>query len=260
MKNSRASPAGTSASTADLVVESATGVDVALPIAGPGARAFAFVIDWMIRTALALAWYAVAALLYHGGETLSPPLTPDARWFIGVVIPSAGIFFLYHFVLEIALHGRTPGKRIAGVRIVTRDGGTPGVGALLTRNVFRLIDSFPLVYGVGLLATMLTRERVRIGDLAAGTLLVYERAQTPALEELTAALRETGLDAADAEIASELLRRWNTLEPAARARLANAILARASAPQSGNGSGDAAAADDEALRARIERLVRAGSP
>jgi len=259
MNRSPASPAGPPASAADLVVDSATGVDVALPIAGPGARAFAFIIDWMIRTALAAAWYIAGAFLYHGGETLAPPLTSDAAWFIGVVIPSAAIYFLYHFVLEVVMHGRTPGKRLAGIRIVTRDGGTPGIGALLTRNVFRLIDSFPLMYGVGLLSTMLTRDRVRIGDLAAGTLLVYERAQTPALEDLTVAVRETRLDAAHAEIASELLRRWHTLEPASRARIAQAILVRASPAQSGDAQADSPETDD-ALRARLERLVRAGSP
>ena len=50
------------------------------------------------------------------------------------------------------MRGRTPGKRMAGVRIVARDGGAPSVGALLVRNVFRLIDSLPLLYGVGLVA------------------------------------------------------------------------------------------------------------
>ena len=41
------------------------------------------------------------------------------------------------------MRGRTPGKRIAGVRLVTREGDIPGVGALLLRNVFRLLDSLP---------------------------------------------------------------------------------------------------------------------
>ena len=62
------------------------------------------------------------------------------------------MYFLYHFALEIAMHGRTPGKRMAGIHIVTREGGSPGAGALLTRNVFRLVDSLPLLYGVGLVS------------------------------------------------------------------------------------------------------------
>jgi uncharacterized RDD family membrane protein YckC len=165
-------------STPDLAVDSATGVDVSLPIAGPGARALAFVVDWHIRVILLLAWYLTAAVLYNGRWSIGAPFEPDTLWFAAVVVPPVTIFLLYHVVLELAMRGRTPGKRMAGVRIVTRDGNIPGLGATVTRNVFRLIDSFPLVYSVGLIATMLTRDHVRIGDLAAGTLLVYDRATT----------------------------------------------------------------------------------
>jgi uncharacterized membrane protein SpoIIM required for sporulation len=163
----------------DLVVESVTGVDVALPVAGPGARSFAFLIDWHIRASAAVAWYVLGALIYNGRWSLAPPLSPEAGWFIGVVSPAAVIFFLYHPFLEVAMRGRTPGKRIAGVRLVTRAGGVPAVGALLTRNVFRIVDSFPFLYGVGLIATLASRDHVRIGDLAAGTLLIYDRTPVP---------------------------------------------------------------------------------
>ncbi|HEV7714670.1 MAG TPA: hypothetical protein VGO53_03690, partial [Steroidobacteraceae bacterium] len=50
----------------DLVVDSVTGVDVSLPVAGPGVRAYAFVIDWHIRAVLFVAWYVVCALVYNG--------------------------------------------------------------------------------------------------------------------------------------------------------------------------------------------------
>jgi len=134
----------------DLVVDSVTGVDVAVPVAGPGARSFAFLTDWLIRTILAVAWYVVAALLYNRSWSISPSLNPDAAWFVAVIAPPTAIYFLYHPVFEIATRGRTPGKRMAGVQIVTRNGGAPTVGALLARNVFRLVDSFPLAYAVGL--------------------------------------------------------------------------------------------------------------
>src|SRR4029077_20735966 len=81
---------------------------------------------------------------------------------------------------EIAMRGRTPGKRIAGVHIVARGGSSPGIGALLTRNVFRIVDSFPLLYPVGLITAMITPEHVRVGDIAAGTVLVYDRTRVTA--------------------------------------------------------------------------------
>lgn len=244
-----------SQSAPDLAVDSVTGIDVSLAVAGPGARSYAFLIDWHIRLILAFAWYAFGALLFNGHLSLAAPATPSGRWFALVLLPAAAIYFLYHYVLELAMRGRTPGKRAAGVHIVTRDGGAPGAGALLTRNVFRLIDSLPICYGVGLVAVALTREHLRIGDMAAGTLLVYERAAAPPPAEF----RTHGkLDATGMEIVQELLARWAALEPEARAGLARRVLARyapVEADESGDGAG--AAGDGEALRRRLERLTGA---
>jgi len=159
-----------------LVVDSVTGVEVALPVAGPGARSFAFVIDWHIRAVLTAAWYVIGMMLYNQEWTnITPPLETDAAWFGFVALPAAAIYFLYHPVLEIAMRGRTPGKRMAGLRLVTRTGGMPLLGAHVIRNVFRLVDNFPICYGLGLVMTMVTRNHVRLGDLAAGTLLVYDQ-------------------------------------------------------------------------------------
>lgn len=238
----------------DLVVDSVTGVDLALPIAGPGARSYAFLVDWLIRAILFTAWYGVAALLYNRRWTFIAPLNPDAKWFVLVVTPAAATYFLYHFVLEIAMHGRTPGKRMAGIRIVAREGGAPGVGALLTRNVFRLVDSLPLLYGVGLVATLATRDHVRVGDMAAGTLLVYERPAVALPESATTTdSSERALDSFDAEIVAELLLRWPQLERESRQRLAAAILLRhgVDAPTPPQ--------PDSQLRAQLERLLR-GNP
>jgi uncharacterized RDD family membrane protein YckC len=227
--------------TSDLVVDSVTGVDVALPIAGPGARSFAFLIDWTLRTILSAAWYVVAALIHNGSWSLEAPLTPDAHWFVLVVAPPAAIYFLYHPVWEVMTRGLTQGKRTAGLQLVSRDGGAPGVGSLLTRNVFRLVDSFPVAYALGLVTTMFTRNSVRIGDLAAGTLLVYTRNNAT-----LARLSGQQLDARTAEVLSELLQRWSTLDDTARRKIAATIL-----PDT-----DAATATDEELRTQLERLTR----
>jgi uncharacterized RDD family membrane protein YckC len=231
----------------DLVVDSVTGVDVALPVAGPGARSFAFVIDWAIRTILSVAWYVVAALLHNGGWSVVAPLSPDASWFVYVVAPPAAIYFLYHPVWEVATRGLTPGKRMAGLQTVGRDGGAPSVGSLLTRNVFRLVDSFPIAYALGLLTTMVTRNHVRIGDLAAGTLLVYTRNDTTATRYPDERRAANQLDAVTAEVLNELLQRWSNLDGAARRRIAATLLA------------DPATQSDEDLRMQLERLAAGGT-
>jgi hypothetical protein len=177
-----------------------------------------------------------------------------------VVMPAAAMYFLYHFVLEIAMHGRTPGKRMAGVHIVTREGGSPGVGALLTRNVFRLVDAMPLLYGVGLITALATRYHVRVGDMAAGTLLVYERPDIVLPEPAAPnAPGERALRSSDAEIITELLLRWPHLDSEARQRLATAVLSRhgveAAAP-----SREGPAPTNAHLRAQLERLLRGTPP
>jgi len=269
---------------AELRIDSATGVEVALPVAGAGGRAYAFIVDWHIRVALALAWYGVGALLHswttRGTPSLAAPFDPGPGWFLGVIAPAALIYFAYHPLLEVLLRGRTPGKRHAGLRIVTRDGRTPGTGALLVRNVFRLVDSFPGLYCVGLLATLLTRQSVRLGDLAAGTLLVYERsgslrgapwsavaaglaaptgarpatagAQQPARG--AAATAPAGARFAGLELAAELAARWGELAPEVRAGLARDLLRRLGTPLE-----SLAQADDATLRSRIAGLLTGGS-
>ena len=148
---------------------------MSLSIAGPGSRSYAFLIDWHFRLVLAGAWFVCAALITTGrvfaaaGSGRSPTV-----YVITAVLPGLFIYFLYHPIVEVLMQGRTPGKRIAGVRVVTRLGGTPGLGALLIRNVFRLIDAMPAMYVVGLITTLVTDQRVRIGDLAAGTILVHD--------------------------------------------------------------------------------------
>lgn len=239
----------------ELVVDSVTGIDISLPLAGAGARSYAFVVDWHIRLVLGLAWFATGALIYNGRLSLSPPLTNEARWFGTVVAPALAIYFLYHCVLEVAMRGSTPGKRMAQVRIVTRDGGVPGIGPLLVRNVFRLIDSLPAFYGLGLTLVVLTRDNVRCGDMAAGTLLVYEQG-TPVLSVTAqhAAGRVGTLDASGAELVAELLARWSTLMPAARLNLARQLLARYDAS-----GADRSGLDESALRALLENLARTGA-
>jgi uncharacterized RDD family membrane protein YckC len=204
----------------DLSVQSVTGVDLTLSIAGAGTRSYAFVIDWHIRLLLACAWLLVAAV----AQIKITWRTHDG---LLSLLPAAIIYFLYHPVIEVLTGGQTPGKRMAGVRILARDGSQPSTTALLLRNVFRLIDSLPATYMVGLTTCFLTRQRIRLGDMAAGTLLVLDNAAAEAsllrIERL-AAFSTLSLEAL--ELIDQVLERWQSLEPANRGQVARSLLLR----------------------------------
>lgn len=209
-----------------VTLQSITGVDVELRIAGAGSRSYAFVIDWHIRLVLALAWWVLGSILVFGSvRFIDSEERAGTSYMITVLVPVFIIYFLYHPILEIAMRGSTPGKRMAGVRIVTRSGDIPGVGALLIRNVFRIVDMLPTFYVVGLVTVITTAQHVRIGDLAAGTLLILDgRENSSSFARLPPTAN--GLDPQVADLIQELLERWNELDDATRGNLARSLLNR----------------------------------
>lgn len=229
-------------------IGSVTGVDVHLRIAGAGARSYAFVIDWHIRILVALAWWIAGTSVFGwSNETLDAAQSPDGGYFLLVLLPAFALYTLYHPVLEVVMAGHTPGKRMAGIRIVTTDGFTPGVGALLIRNVLRLLDGLPMFYMVGFVVTLVTRQAVRIGDLAAGTMLVYDDSDLIVLAPLpVGAVNRFGLQ--QVELIRDLLGRWDELSPHARRRVAITLLERP-------GSNEVTGWPDESLRARLVLLL-----
>ena len=235
---------------AALTVRSLTGVEMTLPIAGPGMRSYAFLIDWQIRLLGALGWLLIAVLARLLPSVAGRPLAHQLL--IGGVVLALLTYLLYQPAAGILPRGCTPGLRTAGARIVTLEGTTPGFGALLIRNVFRLIDSLPLCYVVGLVSCMLTERHVRLGDLVAGTVMVRTTVDASgSLERLAAQAQRGALPLEAVELVHDLLTRWSSLEPQQRARLARTVLSKL------DPSADAAdaALGETALQARLERLL-----
>jgi uncharacterized RDD family membrane protein YckC len=241
-----------------LQLQTPEAVDFRLEIAGIGARAHAFVVDWHIRLLLALAWLLGVGFSLYSLEqmrTLFRHELPSLAVLLWLA-PAAAIYFLYHPLLETVMAGRTPGKRMAGIRLVTVRGGTPGIGALLLRNLFRLLDSLPGFYLVGLAAVALTKQQVRIGDLAAGLVLVYDNApERKALRRATGLALHSRLSIGDQSLLLDLLERWQEMEDAVRVRFAEQFLQNIGRPlpPPGKKSGYS-----RRLKAELEQLL-AGS-
>lgn len=236
-----------------FTVQGMTGVDLSLQIAGPGSRSYAFIIDWHIRLILAVAWFVIGMLIVSGGLRFAP----DApKWAVLLVtLPSGIIYLFYHPILELLMHGQTPGKRMAGVRVVNREGGPPSAGAIVIRNCFRLIDSLPMFYVVGLVTTFITEQRIRIGDMAAGTLLVMnDTAAAKSLDRLAALGNAHGIDPNALDLVEQLLERWKQMSVDKRIDIARSLLQRIDPKP----SRPPAQMSEEELRARLIALTGSG--
>lgn len=239
-----------------ITITSAGGVEVKLDLVALGGRSYAFVLDWHFRLLFALAWFLFALVSITGSFTLDDPeLITDlgSLFFYLVILPPFLIYFLYHPVLEIAMHGRTPGKRMAGIRIVAKDGSSASSGAILLRNIFRLIDSLPTFYVLGILVCLFNKQHLRIGDIAAGTVLIYEeKASKKRLNLIMDGNAGHRLSTQQRELVAELLDRWKELAAVTRKNLAIELLTKFGQTM----ATDSTQQTDTQLRDRLQQLLK----
>jgi uncharacterized RDD family membrane protein YckC len=146
-----------------LVIATPEGIELALDLAGLGSRFTAGLIDLALK-AVIVAGLLVAAIPLGGlGATIVEAAVPLL------------VYIGYDVLFESLGSGRTPGKRASGLRVLRADGSPEDVVASLVRNVLRLVDGLPLSYAPGIVSILLTRRNQRLGDLAAGTIVVRER-------------------------------------------------------------------------------------
>lgn len=143
------------------------GVELDLTLAGVGSRSVARLLDQLLQTAV------IIAVLVLGG------MAADGNGSGFVVAATVASLFLVQFgydvLFETLASGRSPGKRWTGLRVVRIDGAPIGFLTSAVRNLVRLVDFLPGVYGVGILAVLVSRRNQRLGDMAAGTLVVREK-------------------------------------------------------------------------------------
>jgi uncharacterized RDD family membrane protein YckC len=156
-----------------LSIETPELVGIDMPVAGIGSRFVALLIDYLI-------WFLAAVALIFLISLIDPSLSHFSqmgeKWAIAVFIFIPFVLYWGYFTLfEAFWNGRTPGKRLAKIRVIQRSGRGIGLFESMTRNLLRIVDQFPLVYAVGAVSIFLTRDHQRLGDLAAGTLVVHER-------------------------------------------------------------------------------------
>jgi len=146
-------------------------VGFSLEVAGLGSRFLALLLDSLFKGVV------VAILLFatiFSAPLLGEEVLTGVIMAVGFVLAGL-VAILYHIVLEAAWSGRTLGKRLLGLRVV-KDSGVPiGFWDALIRNLLRMVDYLPSFYLVGVVTIFASPLHKRIGDLAAGTVVIKER-------------------------------------------------------------------------------------
>lgn len=192
-------------------------------VAGIGSRSIALIVDTFLQGALLLPvlFVPLADGLGGQGET------------IVVAVVLFVVLWLYYPAFELGWRGQTPGKRFQGIRVVRTNGQPAGLAPILVRNLVRIVDVMALPF-LALISMFITRRSQRLGDLAAGTMVVHDRRlRVPTMLDLRPSgdpvpltLDTSGLDERDYTVMRTFLERRHGLDMTARQELAHRLATR----------------------------------
>ena len=149
-----------------ITAETPEGIAISMRAAGFPVRCMAFLIDALIRYSIIS---GVATALGSGG-----------RVGMGVLLIIAFlILWLYPVIFELTPAAATPGKRAMGIQVMMANGLPLTPAGCLIRNLMRAVDMLPLLYGFAIVSVLMRRDARRLGDLAAGTIVVYRDRESP---------------------------------------------------------------------------------
>lgn len=140
-------------------INTAQNVNIEVKIAGIGDRFIALLIDYLVFFGIGIFFYIIIEFAFEDAS--------DGSYIFYAIL--LFISFLYHFILELVFKGQSFGKKYREIRTVKDNGQEAGPLQYLIRNLIRPIDS---IYGVGLIVVFFTKRFQRIGDLAAGTIVI----------------------------------------------------------------------------------------
>jgi uncharacterized RDD family membrane protein YckC len=161
-------------SSDQLSIDTPELVTIEMPLAGIGSRFIALLVDYLIMGAALVLLILLAVVLLPALEVFNKI---SEQWAEAILIFLLFLFGWGYFTLfEAFWNGRTPGKKVAKIRVIHRSGRSIGLLESMARNLVRYVDMQPgILYGVGVITMFVTSQHQRLGDLAAGTLVVRDR-------------------------------------------------------------------------------------
>ncbi len=218
-----------------LRVKTPESIAFSYELAGLGSRFLAVAIDMAIQTLVMIG--IIWGLVYAGTHMSSAAMRDASRagkfeeslaiaFIITIVFV---IYFGYFIIFETFWNGQTPGKKLMGLRVV-RDGGYPAdFASIAIRNVIRVGEAVAGLYAISAVAALMSPENKRLGDMAAGTLVVRDTAAAKLaaiLEEAPDAVRPIMLSAEERSLIDLFVVRRQGMAPGNRAVMAARIAQR----------------------------------
>ena len=222
--------------TPELVVLSYT-------IAGVGSRAYAALIDYGIcAVGLLVIGFAVTTFGSRSGTGFTR--NNSVAWAIAlIVLLQFAVLWGYYVLFEALADGQTPGKRSQHLRVVQDGGFSVTFGASAVRNLVRIVDMQPFVtYAVGMTSVLVSGAGKRLGDMAAGTIVVKEgvvrqpdlpEPRTARAAELEALPLHSALSDPEFQLLDRFMQRFRELDPPRRTILARELAERFAVPLAG---------------------------
>jgi uncharacterized RDD family membrane protein YckC len=216
----------------DVAIETPEHIVFHYRLAGPARRAIACAIDLAACYGVVLALGLLVVLAFFR-DFATGHLGSSAKAGSGVILVALFAAQWIYFVVWEATTGQTLGKKAMGIRVLAENGRPIGWRAAAIRNLLRAADALPTAYLVGLLSMSMSSRFQRLGDLAAGTIVVVPEAagvaspielSPPARPKELATLPDNvSLDADEREAIELFLRRRFTLGVARELELADMI-------------------------------------
>jgi uncharacterized RDD family membrane protein YckC len=207
-----------------LKIRTPEGIEFGLPLAGPISRMLAFTLDLLVVGTIVSVAKQILAPLGFFGQDFSNAVA---------VVASFVISLAYMMAAEWLWRGQTVGKRLLRLRVVDAAGLRLETSQVIVRNLMRLVDILPAFYLLGGITCVVSRHRQRLGDLAAGTVVIRApKLERPDLDQLlggkynslaeirhlAARLRQKARPEVGA-LALEALLRRDQIEPGSRLKL-----------------------------------------
>lgn len=209
-----------------LIIDTPEQIALEYTLAGAGSRFLALAVDTVLQILgiASLVLILVAARVISGTGVAS-----WATWLqAGVVLAYFAVMYGYFALFEAMWNGQTPGKRLIGIRVISGSGRPVTPLDATLRNLLRIVDSIPGIYAVGLIALFVTSRQQRLGDLAAGTVVIQERPlqrRSQILSAAAAPFGAAGLEPREIETLERFLARRDDLSESMRDRAATQLAA-----------------------------------